>query len=51
VVYTAVAGKAEVLSTLDQDFFEARVIDFCREYGISVLTDVLLLERLSRLHR
>jgi len=50
VVYTAVAGRAQVLSTLDHDFFEARVIDFCTGHGISVLTDVQLLERLSLLH-
>lgn len=48
VVYTAVYGKADVLCTLDRDFFEPEVVAFCRNCGISILNDVELLRRLMR---
>jgi putative PIN family toxin of toxin-antitoxin system len=48
VVYTAVYGKADVLCTLDRDFFEPEVVAFCRNCGISILNDVELLRRLIR---
>ena len=47
VVYAAVSGEADVLCTLDRDLFEAGVLTFCRDRGISVLRDVELLPRLS----
>jgi hypothetical protein len=40
VVYTAIHGKADVLCTLDQDFYEPEVDAFCRQRGVSVLDDV-----------
>ena len=49
VVYTAVAGRADVLCTLDRDFYVAEVVSFCRELGIAVVNDVELLQRLSAL--
>ena len=46
VVYTAVAGKADVLCTLDRRFYEPGVAAFLREHGIRVLSDVELLREL-----
>ena len=46
VIYTAVDGRAEVLCTLDRDFYEPGVIEFCRKHGISVMSDVELLRSL-----
>lgn len=47
VIYTAVSGKADAICTLDRDFREAGVVAFCRNRGISILTDVELLQRLT----
>ena len=49
VIYTAVSGKANAICTLDSDFREAGVIAFCRNRGISILTDVELLPRLTEM--
>ena len=46
VIYTAVDGRAEVLCTLDRDFYEPGVIEFCQKHGISVMSDVELLRSL-----
>ena len=46
VIATAVAGNVEVLCTLDKHFRRAEVLDFCRQHGIRVLTDVELLHEL-----
>ncbi|MEK7406255.1 MAG: PIN domain-containing protein [Acidobacteriota bacterium] len=46
VIHTAVDGGAEVLCTLDRDFFEPAVLEFCRKHGISVMSDVELLRLL-----
>lgn len=46
VVYTAADGRADVLCTLDRDFFQPGVITFCREHHIEVMTDVELLRLL-----
>jgi len=48
VVYTAVAGRSDVLCALDRDFYAPQVISFCRERGIEIMNDVELLERLKR---
>jgi putative PIN family toxin of toxin-antitoxin system len=48
VVYAAVCGKADVLCTLDRDFSEPQVVEFCRNRGISILTDVELIHELER---
>ncbi len=37
VVYTAVAGRADVLCAMDRDFYSPQVIIFCRENGIEVM--------------
>lgn len=46
VIYTAVDGRAEVLCTLDRDFYEPGVTEFCRKHGIAVMSDVELLRSL-----
>jgi len=43
VIYTAVAGKADVLCTLDSHFYEESVRSFCTEKGIRIMDDVELL--------
>ncbi|MGD0459481.1 MAG: hypothetical protein ABSC21_17250 [Terriglobia bacterium] len=48
VIYTAVSGKADALCTLVRDFFEPGVVAFCRNRGISILTDVMLRQRLMQ---
>ena len=47
VVFTAVAGHADVLCTLDLDFYSPEVISFCSDYGIQILNDVELLQKLK----
>ncbi|MGD1104632.1 MAG: hypothetical protein ABSA59_21525 [Terriglobia bacterium] len=32
-VYTAIDGKADVLCTLDRDFYEPEVVAFCQQRG------------------
>ena len=46
VIYTALDGRADVLCTLDRDFFQPKVIKFCRTRSIAVVTDVGLLRLL-----
>jgi predicted nucleic acid-binding protein len=48
VVYTALDGKADVLCTLDRDFYEPEVVAFCRQRGVSVMNDVELLQKLKQ---
>ncbi|HEY7392399.1 MAG TPA: putative toxin-antitoxin system toxin component, PIN family [Bryobacteraceae bacterium] len=46
VIYTALDGGADVLCTLDRDFFQRHVVAFCRARNIAVVTDVELLRLL-----
>jgi len=46
VLQTAVTGEADVICTLDSDFYTAEVTGFCGVAGITVLDDVTLIERL-----
>jgi|SRR5579872_1214221 len=46
VVYTAVAGGADILCAMDKDFYRPQVIDFCRQSGIKIMNDVELLKTL-----
>jgi putative PIN family toxin of toxin-antitoxin system len=46
VLFTAVAGGADVLCTLDRDFHDTAVLDFCRALGIAVMNDAELLRLL-----
>jgi putative PIN family toxin of toxin-antitoxin system len=46
IVMTAIAGKAEVLCTLDRHLHDASVTALCAGYGIRVLRDADLLAEL-----
>jgi len=48
VVYTATHVRADVLCTIDRDFYEPEVVAFCRQRGVSILDDVELLQKLKR---
>ena len=46
VIYTALAGRADVLCTVDKHFFAPAVLSFCSRYGIRIQTDVDLVREL-----
>ena len=46
VIETAILGHAEVLCTLDQDFYVPTVVGFCRAKSIRVMSDVELMRQL-----
>jgi putative PIN family toxin of toxin-antitoxin system len=46
VIYTAVAGRADVLCAMDRDFYTAAVVTFCQEHGIEIMSDVELLQKI-----
>lgn len=46
VVYTAVAGQADIICTIDRHFFEPNVLAFCARQRILLMTDVELLHAL-----
>ncbi len=46
VLQTAVIGEAEIICTLDTDFYDPETVDFCATWGIEVCTDVELISRL-----
>ncbi len=46
VVYTAVAGRADVLCTRDRDFYDPRVVEFLRAHNMAVMSDLELLDLL-----
>jgi predicted nucleic acid-binding protein len=46
IVMTAVAGKADVLCTLDKHLHQAAVVDFCAGNGVRILKDADLLAEL-----
>lgn len=48
VLQTAVIGEADVICTLDSDFYASDTVAFCATLGIEVLTDVQLLQKLQR---
>ncbi len=43
IIYTAIAGKANVLCTLDVHFYGESVRSFCPRKGIAIMNDVALL--------
>jgi len=45
VVYSAVAGRADVLCTIDSHFYEKSVREFCKKQHIEIMGDVELLRR------
>lgn len=46
VIYTAVNGRADILCTLDRDFYAPKVKAFCKQRGIEIMNDVQLLQTL-----
>lgn len=46
VIQTAVVGKADVLCSGDEDFYDPATIHFLKKAGITVTDDVALLQRL-----
>jgi putative PIN family toxin of toxin-antitoxin system len=48
VVYTALAGAADVICTVDRHFYEPNVLQFCSRYGIRIMDDVELLRILRQ---
>ena len=49
VILSAIAGRADVLCTLDRDIRAEEVSAFCSRQGVQVLTDVELLHVLRAL--
>lgn len=49
VVYTAVAGAADVICTVDRHFYEPKVQEFCYRQGIQILSDLDLLRALREI--
>ena len=47
IIAAALAGNAEVLCTLDKHLHDRDVVNFCRQHGIRVLSDVELLRELE----
>ncbi|MGA2032023.1 MAG: putative toxin-antitoxin system toxin component, PIN family [Thermoguttaceae bacterium] len=48
IVAVAVAGRADVICTLDHHFYENQVQDYCRARMIEIMDDVELLVRLRK---
>ena len=46
VVQTALIGEANVICTMDQDFYDPGMIRFLTRVGISVMDDVTLMQRM-----
>jgi putative PIN family toxin of toxin-antitoxin system len=44
VVHTAVVGRAEILCTLNRDFYHASVLEYCKERGVLIGSDVDILD-------
>lgn len=47
VIYTAVAGRADIICTLDLHFLQPETLDYCRRRRVRVLTDTELLRELD----
>ena len=48
VVHTAVIGRADALCTLNRDLYNSAVLDYCRERGVLIASDVDMLRLLRR---
>ncbi len=46
IVYTAIAGQADVICTIDKHFFDPAVLHFCARHHIRVMSDIDLLAAL-----
>jgi putative PIN family toxin of toxin-antitoxin system len=47
VVYTALAGGADAICTMDKHFYEPGVLSFCARYRIQVMSELELLRQLG----
>jgi putative PIN family toxin of toxin-antitoxin system len=45
VAQTAIRGEADILCTMDEDFYDPAVKRFLREFGIEVMSDVDLIHQ------
>lgn len=43
VVHTAVVGRAEILCTLNRDFYHPDVLEYCKDRGVLIASDVDIL--------
>jgi putative PIN family toxin of toxin-antitoxin system len=50
VIYTAIAGGADVICTVDQHFYDPSVLGFCSRHGIQLMTDLELLNALRQVY-
>jgi putative PIN family toxin of toxin-antitoxin system len=48
VVHTAVIGRADALCTLNRHFYIPPVLDYCRERGVLIASDIDILRLLRR---
>jgi len=46
VVHTAIVGRADALCTLNRDFYDPSVGDYCKERGVLIANDVDILRLL-----
>ena len=46
IIHTAVMGKADALCTLNRHFYAPIVVQYCKERGVLLATDVELLNAL-----
>jgi predicted nucleic acid-binding protein len=46
VIETALLGRADVVCTLDRDFYTPSALDYLRKHSIQVMSDTQLLLRL-----
>ena len=46
VVHTAVIGRADALCTLNRDFYNPSVLEYCRERGVIIANDIDILRLL-----
>jgi putative PIN family toxin of toxin-antitoxin system len=50
VIYTALAGGADVICTVDRHFYDPDVLAFCARHGIQTMTDIQLLHALRQVY-
>lgn len=46
VVHAAVVGRAEILCTLNRDFYHSSVLEYCKQRGVLIGSDVDILDLL-----
>jgi hypothetical protein len=46
VMQTAIIGEADILCTMDEDFFETPAAEYLQKLGIAVMDDIAAIRRL-----